>query len=316
MKKIFFKYLTVILTGFTAALVLSCGDGYTSSRYNELNNSDPIELQDAISSSDLSRIDPLPEDKHLDSYDPEFEDELEDSKDSYLTHGQGGKSGNFEERFTCSGTYSATSYYKLRVPQGIEDLEPHGLLIYLHGDGGKDYTNDYIFSPLVKIAHEHKLIAMSVLSPNNGTAWYQGPQTNAYFLHQLLETKIFKDYNIDTSRIYFTGSSGGSQFLTGIFVPKYVGNYGGGAFPSCGGADIYNFIEYKITDHMKEHFKLYYHTQTGDFLYPQVRNSIARYKSLGMQVSGEFPTTCSSSRCHCEFNLAEVMIKAINYFEN
>lgn len=297
----------------------SCGDDLGSSdTYNNLHYDDAIELEDAIIYTDISKKEPLYDDSHEEQYDPDLDgkDRLDQNTNSHLTHGSGGREGSFEERFTSTGSYIATSHYKMKVPEGIHNLEPHGLLVYLHGDGGNDYTNEWIFAPIAKLAHTHKLIAVSVLSPNNGTAWYQGPQTNAYFLHKLLEDKIFKDYNIDTTRIYFTGSSGGSQFLTGIFVPKYATTYGGGAFPTCGGADIYNFIDYKISDYMKEHFKIYYYTQARDFLYPQVVKSKATYSSLGMKVSGEFPNNCRTSRCHCEFNLTEVMVKAMNFFEN
>ena len=303
---------------FIVVLSSACGDDADHpNRYTSLYSDDSIVLQDAVTNSDVSKLEPLYDDSHEEHYDPELDgkDKLDEVPNSYLTHGSGGKEGNFEERFTSTGSYIATSHYKMRVPTGIHNKDPHGLLVYLHGDGGNDYTNDWIFAPIAKLAHSHNLIAVSVLSPNNGTAWYQGPQTNAYFLHKLLEDKIFKDYNIDTSRIYFTGSSGGSQFLTGIFVPMYAQTYGGGAFPTCGGADIYNFINYKITDHMKKNFKIYYYTQARDFLYPQVAKSKARYASLGVTVGGEFPNQCRTTRCHCEFNLSEVMVKALDFFD-
>ncbi len=319
MKHLLSKAVSSFCMLFIVAISTSCGDDINSNdKYNTLHSNDAIELQDAITNADISNTSPLYEGSREDNFDPNLDgtDRLDSEPNSHLTHGSGGREGSFEARFTSSGSYIATSYYKMRVPEGIHTKEPHGLLVYLHGDGGNDYTNDWIFAPIAKLAHAHNLIAMSVLSPNNGTAWYQGPQTNAYFLHKLLEDKVFHDYNIDTTRIYFTGSSGGSQFLTGIFVPKYATNYGGGAFPSCGGADIYNFIDYQISDYMKEHFKIYYYTQTGDFLYPQVVKSKERYTSLGMKVGGEFPRTCRSSRCHCEFNLSEVMVKALDFFDH
>ena len=234
------------------------------------------------------------------------------------TNGSGGKTGFYEASFTSSGSYATSSRYKVKVPEEYKEIDPYGLMIYLHGDNGGDYTNPWIFNQLLPISKERHLITVSVLSPDGGRLWYSNPRKHAEFLHQLLENELFKKYNIDTNKIYFTGSSGGSQFLTGIFVAEFTSNYGGGAFPTCGGADIYKYFGVKknISEDMKQNFKLFFYTQDKDFLYPQVRQSRQTYESLGMKVSGEHPSFCNNiNRCHCEFKMSDAVKSAFKFFD-
>ena len=235
------------------------------------------------------------------------------------TQGKGGKTGSFEASFSSTGSYATSSKYKVNVPDSYNENTPHGLMIYLHGDNAGDYTNPWIFNQLLPVSKERKLITVSVLSPDGGRQWYSKPRVHAEFLHQLIENELFKKYNIDPNHIYFTGSSGGSQFLTGIFVAEFTSNYGGGAFPTCGGDDIYNGfgVQKNITDSMKQDFKLFFYTQTQDFLYSQVTQAKSTYSSLGLKVSGEYPTFCNgTNRCHCEFKMSDAVEKAFKFFDS
>ncbi len=229
------------------------------------------------------------------------------------TLGKGGKTGSYEASFSSTGSYATSSRYKVNVPSSYDENTPHGLMIYLHGDNAGDYTNPWIFNQLLPISKERQLITVSVLSPDGGRQWYSNPRRHAEYLHQLIEDKLFKEYNVDPSHIYFTGSSGGSQFLTGIFVAEFTSNYGGGAFPTCGGADIYNGfgVQKNITDSMKQDFKLFYYTQTGDFLYSQVVKSENTYKNLGLKVGGVH----SQGGSHCGFRMSDAVKAAFKFFD-
>lgn len=215
--------------------------------------------------------------------------------------------------FITSGVFASSSQYKILIPQTEESNGTYGLLIYLHGDEANDYYNNWILNQLVPIAKKKNLILVSVLAPGYIKRWYVGARAKAEYLRTLIESHLFNLYNIDTNRIYLTGSSGGSQFITGIFVAEFASNYGGGAFPTCGGATpfrAYNVIP-KITNTMKKGFKLFYYTTTGDFLYPQVSQSKALYSKLGLKVGGYHPYGG-----HCRFNMSTAVEAAFNFFES
>lgn len=218
------------------------------------------------------------------------------------SQGSGGKTGDFETSYTSSNGLS--SKFHINVPSDSGPTKAYGLLVYLHGDGGKDYS--WFYDSNQQIAAQNNLIGMTVLSPNNGEAWYDNGSAQALFLDDLLQKEILAKYNIDRKRIYFAGASGGSQFLTGLFVPVYGSHYQGGSVQMCGGGT--NWTEqFNSTPDFLKGFKLFFYTQTSDFLYSQVVEAIDYYSKQGMTVKKELP----SGGSHCGFALDEVLPKAL-----
>jgi hypothetical protein len=205
--------------------------------------------------------------------------------------GAGGRTGTFEDRFTASNGKSST--WKTTIPDDAAS-KTYGLNIYLHGDGGGDYT--WVFDGNVRSSKKLGLIGVVVMAPNAERRWYNDGMANARFLDELIQNEILKKYNIDRTRIYFTGTSGGSQFLGGQFIPTYGSKYNSGALLLCGGPK--NWLgSIQSTPEFVRKFKFYWYAGTGDFLYDQITAGMSYYKGLGMQVDSEMIPGGS----HCEF---------------
>jgi hypothetical protein len=209
------------------------------------------------------------------------------------SQGSGGATGQIEQTFTASNGKSAS--YKTVIPPDIGPSKTYGLNIHLHGDGGGDYG--WLFQPNVRIAKEHGLIGVVVLAPNFQRRWYNDGMQNAKFLDELIQNEFFTKWNIDKSRVYFSGVSGGAQFLTGQFIPTYGAKYNSGAVLLCGGPGNWqNSIN--STPEFISSFRLYWYSHTGDFLYDQIEAGIRYYKGLGMKVDSEIIPGGS----HCDFD--------------
>lgn len=207
------------------------------------------------------------------------------------SNGSGGRTGDFEGTFTASNGKSST--YKINVPGDIGS-RLYGVSIHLHGDGGGDY--DWLYEPNVRIAKKHDLIGIVVLAPNGEKRWYNEGEANAIFLNELIDKEILGKYNLDRNRVYFSGVSGGSQFLTGQFIPKFGAKYNSGALLLCGGPE--NWLgSISSSKEFISKFKMFWYSGTGDFLYDQILSGISYYKNLGIQVDSEMIQGAE----HCDF---------------
>jgi hypothetical protein len=209
-----------------------------------------------------------------------------------MSGGSGGQTGSLEQRFTASNGMAST--YKAIIPTDIGPQKAYGLTIHLHGDGGGDY--DWLYEDNARIGLEHGLLGIVVRAPNNKCCWYEGGEANAKFLDDLIQNEFFVKYNIDKRRVYFSGVSGGSQFLTGQFIPIYGSRYNSGAVMLCGGPDNWQDSITSTPEFVRD-FKLYWYSTQGDFLLDQVQEGISYYKNLGMQVGSEI----RPSGDHCDF---------------
>lgn len=208
------------------------------------------------------------------------------------TKGSGGKTGRVEQRFTASNGKAST--YKTIIPADAGPDKAYGLTIHLHGDGGGDYQ--WLFEPNVAIGKKHDLIGIVVMAPNAAKRWYNDGEKNAVFLSELIEKELFAKYNVDPERVYFSGVSGGSQFLTGQFLPLFGGRYNSGAVLLCGGPASW-LKSFDASESFVKRFKLAWYTHAGDFLADQVEAGIEFYKDKGFQVDAEI----LPGGKHCEF---------------
>ncbi len=256
---------------------------------NGESTKDPANKKPATDTTDNeSSIEPEDDNQN----DAEEEEEIIAPTKPITTGGSGGKTGTFEQTFSSSNGKSST--WKTTIPQDLSASKPYGLSIYLHGDGGGDYS--WVFDSLVKTSKTHNLIGMVVKAPNLERRWYNGGLANAKFLDELIEKELLAKYNIEKSRIYFIGTSGGSQFLSGQFIPNYGSKYNSGALLLCGGPKNWqnNIVS---TPEFISKFKFYWYSGTSDFLYDQIEEGMEYYKGLGMQVDSEM----IPGGTHCTF---------------
>ncbi|HKO93924.1 MAG TPA: hypothetical protein VJU61_22375 [Polyangiaceae bacterium] len=193
--------------------------------------------------------------------------------------------------------------YEIDAPAGSS---PRGLLILLHGSTASNY--DTFIGLMRQVASRFDLIPVSVLAPN-GQGWNEGNQVRAAeLLHRLIQDDLFAMYNVDTSRILFSGQSSGGGFLSSNFVPAHAADYTGGAFFQCGAAPPN--IAFAPTPETREKFRLHFEITTGDPIWPDsYAASLQAYRAAGMQLTQDN----TKPGGHCAFDQQQVILDHIDF---
>lgn len=146
---------------------------------------------------------------------------------------------------------SPTNSYSSQVrvyAAGLDTSKPMGLLIHFHGDGGFEYDNfnsTWMMGGPNGIRAQAKarnmvcIIAKSPQDTAPKTWWeWSGASENPTYARDLI-LELFSRYNIDRRRLFLTAYSGGAQFLTKYFLPRFAGQVfgGGGAIIFSGGGE-------------------------------------------------------------------------------
>lgn len=120
------------------------------------------------------------------------------------TCGEGGKVGVIEKVTLEGGT---DRHYFVGVPNKEGPLP---MVVAFHGDEGSPNAVRSFWTPVWK--KEQSFILVMTQCPGC-TSWYKGDtKANAQYLWDVLE-EVGDNYNVDVSRIYGIGYSGGSVFL-------------------------------------------------------------------------------------------------------
>lgn len=156
------------------------------------------------------------------------------------THGAGmAYSDRTFQTFTASnGLSSKYHVYAAGVPQD----HAAGVVLQFHGDGAYEFANptsSYSLggpSGIVAQSRSRGYITVPVRTPDTTgeITWWENGNANADFVADLLE-KLKADYDIDTHDIWLVGYSGGAQFITQFFLPKYSHTLSGGGTVVFGG---------------------------------------------------------------------------------
>ncbi len=217
------------------------------------------------------------------------------------THGTGGPNG-------AGGNTELTSAsgLRFRIDAANTGDKPHGLLVLLHGSSASNYTN--MVGMMSAVAQTYDLIRVSVLAPN-GQGWNEGDQPGAAEkLHQLVQQDLFAKYNIDKTRVMFSGQSSGAGFLASHFIALHAADYRGGAFLQCGANAPFN--NFTPDDATKAGFKMHFEITSADPIWPQqYAAGTAKYASLGMQLTKDN----SKPGGHCAFDQQAVIQAHIGF---
>jgi len=214
------------------------------------------------------------------------------------TRGTGGPVG--------ASTQTSSSGLSYMIDAPAPGTKPRGVLVLLHGSGASNYTK--MVSMMSAVAQTYDLIRVSVLAPN-GQGWNEGNQAlGVDKLHQLVQQDLFTKYNIDKTKVLFSGQSSGAGFLSSMFVPAHAKDYRGGAFLQCGaGAPPASFAPDAST---KAGFKMHFEITTGDTIWPrQYGEATTNYASLGMQLTKDNTKTGG----HCAFDQQAVIQAHIGF---
>ena len=236
-------------------------------------------------------------------------DSNSDAPDLKFSNGTGGVKGLNEVSFTDS--QNQTSTYKINAPEDVGKNKPYGLHVHFHGDGGGGYTD----FPNQKLTHG--LIGVTVRAPMDRPSamlkWGRRLGRNhAKYADELIQNELLKKYNIDKTKIYFSGVSGGAYFVTGSFVPEFGHKYNSGAFIMCGGErPRVTFTDPTVLTN----FKMYWQVTAGERqdILQDVQASMSSYKTqldaqlASSPIDGFDPKSVQDSEItgnkgHCEFD--------------
>jgi len=211
--------------------------------------------------------------------------------------GSGGPAGPAELRS------SGGLQYRIDAPA---QAGPHGLLVLLHGSTASNYEQ---FVPMMRtVAERYDLIPVSVLAPN-GQGWNEGNQVNAAeLLHALVQDDLYTQYDIDTSRVLFSGQSSGGGFLASNFVPAHAQDYTGGAFFQCGAAPPN--IRFSPDADTRENFRVHFEITTQDPIWPEsYAATLVAYRDAGMSLTED----STKPGGHCQFDQQQVILDHIEF---
>lgn len=213
------------------------------------------------------------------------------------TGGSGGPVGPAE--LVSSGGLT----YEIDAPAGES---PRGLLILLHGSTASNY--DTFIGLMRQVARTYDLIPVSVLAPN-GQGWNEGNQVRAAeLLHRLVQEDLYTKYNVDKSRVLFSGQSSGGGFLSSNFVPAHAADYTGGAFFQCGAAPPN--LAFAPSPETRAQFRLHFEITTGDPIWPDsYAASLQAYTAAGMQLTQDN----TKPGGHCAFDQQQVILDHIDF---
>ena len=207
--------------------------------------------------------------------------------------GSGGPTGQSELKSTGGLSYI------INVPTAAP-TKPRGLLVLLHGSTASNYRE--LVTMMATVAAAQYMIRISVLAPN-GQGWNEGNQTTAAgLLDKALQQDVLTKYDIDLSRIVFSGQSSGGGFLSSYFLPLFAKSYRGGAFMQCGAAPpVPSFAPDAAT---KAGLRLHFEITTGDTIWPaSYKSAVTAYTNAGMTLTKDD----TKPGGHCAFDQQAVI---------
>ncbi|MHA2788370.1 hypothetical protein ACXZ66_04380 [Corynebacterium sp. S7] len=137
------------------------------------------------------------------------------------------------EELTDSNNLS--SHYHV-FAHGIDESQPVGVLIHLHGDGAAEYDSPNGFATCAAaVAAQHNLITVVPHTPDTTQeTWWHQLSVNQNWLDALV-VKLISDYDLDPQKIWWSGYSGGSEMISYSLLHASPNNVTGGAIMFAGG---------------------------------------------------------------------------------
>ncbi|GAB2614670.1 hypothetical protein GCM10009696_20390 [Kocuria himachalensis] len=146
-----------------------------------------------------------------------------------------GTSDRLDVAFEHDGT---TSSYHV-FADGIDWSEPVGVVFRLHGDGAYEYHHpEHKVSCLAEVARSHNAVLVTPRTPDRQgePTWWEDLDGNADWFVALAEHRILAEYDLDRSRTWLHGYSGGAEFISyELLADRADFLAGGGAVLSGGG---------------------------------------------------------------------------------
>lgn len=135
-----------------------------------------------------------------------------------------------------------TSDYHL-FADNIDWNKPVNVIVRLHGDGGTtsvkefdDYQNGLLSAVAPDAANKNAIILVPKSPDRTGAiTWWEESKRNDEWLTALIKEKLLTNPSIDESRFYWTGYSGGGEFLSYHYIAQHPELMTGGVLFCAGG---------------------------------------------------------------------------------
>ncbi len=169
-----------------------------------------------------------------------------------------------------------------------EPAAPQRLVIFLHGDGGGGFTNNWGFDPqLLDWADPQGFLVMGIRSPTGydgdpDPAFGAAQPEHAAMVATTLETFV-QAYDVVQERALYYGFSGGAWFTTSSLIPVLGHRVPGIFVANCGGSGVSFGWEWSASESpdIVALNSLYLNYGDQDFLAPYSADSYAEYTALG-----------------------------------
>lgn len=214
------------------------------------------------------------------------------------THGSGAAyTDRTNQSFTArNGLTSSYHIYAAGVPQD----HAAGLVLQFHGDGAYEFKNPgstYSLggsSGIIAQARSRGYITVPVLAPDRTgeVTWWENGSANADFVADLVNS-LKSSYNIDTEDIWLVGYSGGAQFITQFYLPKYSSQIDGGGSVVFGGGGSPRVSASPFAAGMVSDFPMHWYTGASDSVgfdaIGAARAGVSWYAGRGFETDLESP---------------------------
>lgn len=186
------------------------------------------------------------------------------------TEGTGGSGGAYADTKAVKWSNGSVSSNYHIYANHLNGKQAHGVMFYMHGDGGWEYDYPNSGSPTgeyIKIARENNLLLVVPHTPDKqgSETWWEHKSSGKWAtdLFDHLGTK----YNVNLNETYWVGFSGGADVITEQIMQTHSDGWkGGAALIIGGGAGEWGYLGEKrpISSGLKNNFKMHWLVGSDD----------------------------------------------------
>ncbi|RRD04173.1 hypothetical protein EII34_11245 [Arachnia propionica] len=127
---------------------------------------------------------------------------------------------------------------RYRFDEAPTSTRPTGIVIYLHGDGhGEFEPGSTVLDDYAAVARDNGMSMLAPLTPDQRThTWWQD-ESSGHWLRELID-HVKATHDIDDSRVWLAGYSGGAEVITNVLLPDHSDLFTGGGAVLVGGGSL------------------------------------------------------------------------------
>lgn len=235
-----------------------------------------------------------------------------------FTKGSGG--AYTDRQFVSYSAAGKTGQYHIYA-DGINTSKPVGVVFQFHGDGGYEFKNpSYKLPSLNKVVKDQNMIFVSMKAPNSQNVWWDNVDANGDYARSLIENEIYKKYNLDKSKAWMVGYSGGAEFIAYEMMEEQSDLFAGGGALMFGGGGAPRGFTNTPSDNLKKNFNMIWHVGLDDGMgnsdpgwsaLDDAKKGYEFYKSQGFEKANlETPVGID----HFEYNEPKVFSERLSAF--